>query len=51
MQVIRRFNNNVVLCIDSNGREVVAFGKALGFHEIPYELKDLNKIERSYYGI
>ena len=51
MKVIKRFNNNVVLCIDNNGREVVAFGKALGFHEIPYELTDLSLIERSYYGI
>lgn len=51
MKVIRRFNNNVVLCLDNNGREVVAFGKALGFHEIPYELTELSLIERSYYGI
>lgn len=51
MKVVRRFNNNVVLCIDNNGNEVVAFGKALGFHEIPYILDDLSKIERSYYGI
>lgn len=51
MKVIRRFNNNVVLCVDNNGREVVAFGKALGFHEIPYELTDLKQIEKTYYGI
>ncbi|MCI8566344.1 MAG: PRD domain-containing protein [Lachnospiraceae bacterium] len=51
MKVIRRFNNNVVLCVDNNGREVVAFGKALGFNKIPYELTDLKRIEKSYYGI
>lgn len=51
MKVIKRFNNNVVLCIDDNQKELIAFGKALGFHEIPYELHDLSKIEKSYYGI
>lgn len=51
MRVIKRFNNNIVLCIDNNGREIVAFGKALGFRGIPYELTDLSQIERSYYGI
>lgn len=51
MKVIRRFNNNVVLCVDDNQKEIVAFGKGLGFHDIPYELTDLSKIEKSYYGI
>lgn len=50
MRAIRRFNNNVVLCIDDNGQEVVAFGKGIGFHELPYEV-ELSSIEKSYYGI
>lgn len=51
MKAVKRFNNNVVLCVDNNGNEVVAFGKGLGFHELPYEITDLSLIERSYYGI
>ncbi len=50
MKAIRRFNNNVVLCVDDSGQEVVVFGKGVGFHELPYEI-DLKMIEKSYYGI
>lgn len=50
MKAIRRFNNNTVLCITKNGNEVVAFGKGIGFHEIPYEV-ELSKIERTYYSV
>lgn len=50
MKAIRRFNNNTVLCITKNGNEVVAFGKGIGFHEIPYEV-ELSMIERTYYSV
>ena len=30
---------------------MIAFGKGIGFPKIPYELTDLNKIWRTYYGI
>jgi len=50
MKAIRRFNNNVVLCVDDKGQEVVVFGKGVGFHELPYEV-ELSMIEKSYYGI
>lgn len=48
MKVIKNINNNVSLCIDSNGREVIAFGKGLGFEKPPYELP-LSRIERTFY--
>lgn len=51
MKVIKKINNNVALCLDGNQRELIAFGKGIGFKPIPYELTDLSVIERTYYGI
>lgn len=51
MRVFRRFNNNVVQCIDDNGRELVAFGKGIGFHQIPYDLVDMKQVDKTYYGV
>lgn len=51
MRVIKKINNNVALCLDNNNHELIAFGKGIGFPKIPYELDDLNKIDRTYYGI
>lgn len=38
MKVIKNINNNVSLCLDSKGNEIVAFGKGLGFIKPPYEI-------------
>lgn len=52
MKVIKRINNNTVLCADSRGRDVVAFGKGIAFaapkgsDELP-----LAAIERTFYNI
>ena len=46
MRVIKKINNNVALCLDNNNHELIAFGKGIGFPKIPYELDDLNKIDR-----
>lgn len=51
MRVIKKINNNVALCLDSDNHELIAFGKGIGFPQIPYELDDLSKIDRTYYGI
>lgn len=51
MKVIKKINNNVALCIDDNGNELIAFGKGIGFPATPYTLKDLSTISRTYYGI
>lgn len=51
MHVIKSLNNNAILCTDDNGRELVAFGKGLGFKKQPYELMDLSKIEKTFYGL
>lgn len=51
MEVIKKINNNVVIGKDNHQREVVIFGKGLGFLKMPYTLDDMNKIERTYYDV
>ncbi len=50
MKVVKNINNNVSLCLDSKGREVIVFGKGIGFVKPPYELP-LSKIDRTFYNI
>ena len=48
MQVIRKLNNNAVICKDSRGQEMIALGKGIGYGELPREIS-LSEIERSFY--
>lgn len=50
MIVVKNINNNVSLCKDSQGREVIAFGKGIGFTKPPYSIP-LEKIERTFYDV
>lgn len=50
MKVIRSINNNVAICLDCNGNEIVAFGKGIGFEKGPHEIS-LSQVERTYYDI
>lgn len=50
MVVIRNINNNVSLCADSRGQEVIVFGKGVGFVKPPQEIP-LSKIERTFYDV
>ena len=52
MKVVKRINNNAVMCIDSKGRSVVAFGKGIAF-AIDKETGDLklSAIERTFYNV
>ncbi len=50
MKVIKNINNNVALCVDSAGCELVAFGKGIGFQKAPYEL-DIARVEKTFYGV
>ncbi|MBR4461398.1 MAG: PRD domain-containing protein [Erysipelotrichaceae bacterium] len=50
MKVIRNINNNIAHCVDSKGREVVAFGKGIGFYKADEEIP-LNRINRTFYNI
>ena len=51
MKVIKKINNNVAVCLDSKGNEMVAFGKGIGFPSMPYDLDDLSKVEHTFYGM
>lgn len=49
MKVIKKINNNVALCVDNNKKELIAFGKGIGFPNMPYEIKDLSSISMTFY--
>lgn len=38
MLVLKKINNNVAICRDGNQRELIAFGKGIGFPATPYEI-------------
>lgn len=51
MRVLKKINNNVVVCHDSSGKELIAMGKGIGFPKTPYDLNDLSKIEVTFYRV
>ncbi len=51
MWIIQKINNNCALGRDSDGQDVVVFGKGIGFRRPPYELTDLSIVERTFYGV
>lgn len=51
MKVIKNINNNVCVCVDDDGNELIAFGRGLGFKQPPYEIKDLSMINRTFYDV
>ena len=51
MLVTKKINNNAAVCVDGNGRELVAFGKGVGFPSMPYELTDLSLIDQTFYDV
>lgn len=50
MKAIKRINNNVALCLAKDGKEFIARGKGIGFHEFPYELS-IKDVEKTYYDV
>ncbi|MCD8028192.1 MAG: PRD domain-containing protein [Erysipelotrichaceae bacterium] len=50
MRVVKNIHNNISICLDSKGNEVVAFGKGIGFRKPPYDVP-MRQIERSFYNI
>lgn len=48
MEVYKKINNNVALARDAKGRELVVFGKGIGFVSMPYELTNLSCIQRTF---
>lgn len=51
MKVIGRINTNAALAIDGSGKEAVILGKGVGFPQVPYELTDLSRIQRTFYEV
>ena len=51
MKIIKKLNNNCALAEDNNGRNLVAFGKGIGFPQTPYELTDMSKVDRTFYDV
>lgn len=50
LKAIRSINNNIAVCIDSTGTEVVAMGKGIGYGTMPHEV-DLSRISHTYYSV
>lgn len=50
MVVVKNINNNVSLCMDGNGKEVIVFGKGVGFLKPPAQVP-LGRIERTFYNV
>lgn len=50
MKAVRRINNNVAVCVDSKGTELLAVGRGIGFGKLPKELK-LDQIDQTFYNV
>lgn len=51
IRVVKKINNNVALCVDSDNKELIAFSKGIGFKPIPYEISDMSLIDRTFYSV
>lgn len=51
MRVVKKLNNNFAICVDGEGKELIAVGKGIGFPKTPYELEDLDLVTRTFYDI
>lgn len=49
--MIKKLNNNFAICVDGEDRQLIAYGKGIGFPKTPYEITDLNLIDRTFYDI
>lgn len=50
MRAIRSINNNIAICVDSSGNELVAMGKGIGYGRLPREVS-LDQISHTYYHV
>ncbi len=51
MKVIKGLNTNVALALDNDNNEVIILGKGVGFTKAPYNLLDLDRVEKIFYDI
>lgn len=50
MRAIRSINNNIAVCIDSTGAEVIAMGKGIGYGAMPHDV-ELSQVSHTYYSV
>ena len=50
MRAVRSINNNIAVCIDSTGTEVIAMGKGIGYGKMPHEV-ELSQVTHTYYSV
>ncbi len=50
MRAIRRINNNVAVCEDDAGNELLAMGRGIGFGKLPRNVA-LSEVERTFYNV
>ena len=50
MRVVRSINNNIAVCIDSVGNELIAMGKGIGYGELPREVS-LEDVTQTFYNV
>ena len=50
MKIVKKINTSAVLCVDNNGRQLVAFGRGLGFGDVWDEV-DLDRVQRTFYSV
>lgn len=51
VRVIKKLNNNFAICVDSEGKECIAYGKGIGFPKTPYDITDSTVIDRRFYDV
>ena len=51
MRLTKKINNNVALGVDAQGREVVVFGKGVGFYRMPHEVTGGDVVERVFQDV
>ena len=48
LKILKSINNNVVSCLDDDGRELVLMGRGLGFHAKPGDIPEPARIEKIF---
>ena len=51
MLITKKINNNVAMAQDAEGKELVVFGRGIGFHSTPYELEDTSVLQRVFHHV
>lgn len=49
MEILKIYNNNVVSCLDSKGREMIVTGAGIGFKKKPGQKVDVKRITQQFY--